>query len=278
MVIFLLIPALSGTTVISSICILLFQGVHSNGDQEVEEQEPRTTSQFVESILDENDTTNHETSSTTGIKEYECNVSSRCIIASQSMALPYKASLLKALQDPCHPMTNKKGYITLCRAENKLITNELKAYFSEHSQSIINIAFGDENNYFYDDVRGMEGVRKIVASFITRKFINGSLTNSSTYDDNDDGNTDGKNNDETTTEQYRSAAKPDQIVLGSGAASILNYLFYLLGEEKEAVLIPAPYYAAFQNDTKVRYVIVLVWSGTNIFSQFSFMLLYFQCL
>lgn len=34
----------------------------------------------------------------------------------------------------------------------------------------------------------------------------------------------------------------------SGTAALLNHLFYLLGEQGDACLIPAPYYAAFEKD------------------------------
>jgi aspartate/methionine/tyrosine aminotransferase len=43
----------------------------------------------------------------------------------------------------------------------------------------------------------------------------------------------------------------DDIVLGSGCAGLLNGLFFSLLEAGEAVLLPAPYYAAFESDMKV---------------------------
>ena len=44
---------------------------------------------------------------------------------------------------------------------------------------------------------------------------------------------------------------PDDIVCSSGGSALLNFLFTLLANEKTAVLIPAPFYAAFENDMKV---------------------------
>lgn len=41
---------------------------------------------------------------------------------------------------------------------------------------------------------------------------------------------------------------PQHVAFGSGAASLLNYLCFALAEEGDAVLIPAPYYAAFESD------------------------------
>ena len=46
--------------------------------------------------------------------------------------------------------------------------------------------------------------------------------------------------------------RPEYIAVGSGAASLLSHLALSLAEEGDAVLIPAPYYAAFDADMKVR--------------------------
>lgn len=56
---------------------------------------------------------------------------------------------------------------------------------------------------------------------------------------------------------YREALKwisPDCVAFGSGAGSLLNHLAMSLAEKGEAVLIPAPYYAGFDSDMKVRVV------------------------
>jgi aspartate/methionine/tyrosine aminotransferase len=154
-------------------------------------------------------------------EQNETNVSSRCIFASTNTPLPYKQAMVNALKNPCHPIENKNGYVVVCRAENKLITNMLSKRLATKSMS--EIAFGHESTYRYDDVRGLHATRRTVANFIMRKFV----------------------------KEAGIAVKPDDIVLGSGATSILNYLFYFLAEENEVVLIPAPYYAAFDVDTKV---------------------------
>lgn len=41
--------------------------------------------------------------------------------------------------------------------------------------------------------------------------------------------------------------QPKHVALAAGCSSILNHLFFLLGEPGDACLIPAPYYAAFEN-------------------------------
>ena len=164
------------------------------------------------------------------------NVSSRCIFSTQTVSLPYKKSMSKALADPCHPVDNRNGYIVLCRAENKLVTKELSKRLSR--ESVAKIAFGDESTYRYDDVRGLYFVREVIARFIMKYFISDCAYSSDSDVDN------------RATSQLM--IQPEHIVIGSGATSILNYLYYFLAEEKDVVLIPAPYYAAFDGDTKVR--------------------------
>jgi aspartate/methionine/tyrosine aminotransferase len=41
---------------------------------------------------------------------------------------------------------------------------------------------------------------------------------------------------------------PNNVAIGAGGAALLNYLFFALGEKGDVCLIPAPYYAAFEND------------------------------
>jgi 1-aminocyclopropane-1-carboxylate synthase len=53
-------------------------------------------------------------------------------------------------------------------------------------------------------------------------------------------------------EQALQHVSPRNVALGSGCAALLNYIFFILGEENDACLIPSPYYAAFENDMNVR--------------------------
>lgn len=57
--------------------------------------------------------------------------------------------------------------------------------------------------------------------------------------------------------------RPEFVALGSGAASILSHLALSLAEEGDAVLIPAPYYAAFDCDLKVRPFSIHTWPSFN---------------
>jgi 1-aminocyclopropane-1-carboxylate synthase len=56
---------------------------------------------------------------------------------------------------------------------------------------------------------------------------------------------------EVTLEQALRNIRPLHIGIGSGAVALLNGLFYLLGDEGDCCLIPAPYYAAFESDMSV---------------------------
>jgi len=155
------------------------------------------------------------------------NLSKRCM-SSSGPSLPYLDSFLKSLGDPCHPTDNPGGYITLCVAENKLIINELSKRLTK--SSVLEAAFNNEINYCYNDMHGILHVREAIAKFITRKFIQAKS--------------------ETHEEADISAANPDHVVLSSGAGAVLNYLFFSLADDGDVVLIPAPYYAAFNSDMK----------------------------
>lgn len=175
-------------------------------------------------------------------------VSKRGMILSQSSPLPYIKSYFKAISNPCHHIHNRSGYIALCVAENKLVIPELKKLLlaQQHPSSqeqrydndnhisssnygsnvFLNAAFDNDIHFCYNDTRGLEWVREIIAKFITKRFIKPPH-------ENDKG------------------AMANQIVLGSGAAAILNFLFHCIADENEVVLIPAPYYAAFEYDMSI---------------------------
>jgi 1-aminocyclopropane-1-carboxylate synthase len=133
------------------------------------------------------------------------------------------ADFFACLGNPCHPVDNPGGYVALCIAENKLITGELSKRLCR--SSVAEAAFGDAEYFCYNDFLGMPDVRSTVAQFLTRKFWR--PTSSDVCMD------------------------PQHVILSSGCAASLNNLFYTLAEEKEAVLIPAPYYCAFESDMKV---------------------------
>ncbi len=162
-------------------------------------------------------------SSDTGTEGEMDIVSSRCRRA-LNPPLPYLDAYFQALGDPCSD-TNPQGRIALCVAENKLILEELSARLTKAQFNVASVAFSHPDNYCYNDMKGMYSAREAVARFLTRKFLKPD-TNSTFI-------------------------KADDVIFGSGCASLLNWLFFSLCEEGEVVLIPAPYYAAFESDMKV---------------------------
>ncbi len=83
--------------------------------------------------------------------------------------LPYLDSFLAALQNACDTKTNPDGFIALCTAENKLIVDHLAARLS--TLEVAQKAFGEEEHFCYNDMRGIMYVKEAVARFLTRKFL-----------------------------------------------------------------------------------------------------------
>lgn len=118
----------------------------------------------------------------------------------------------------------------MCVAENKLILDMLAERFMQVGTATA--AFSDSSVYCYNSFLGMPVAREAAAYFIARRFL---------YDTQCD----------LTPEEALRAVQPKHVGLGAGAAPLLNALFFALGNPSEACLIPAPYYAAFENDMNV---------------------------
>jgi len=84
--------------------------------------------------------------------------------------LPYLGAFFNALSNPCDASTNPGGIIALCVAENKLIVKDLSKRLIEKAQ-MAEVAFGHEDVYCYNDMRGMMFAREAVARFLARKFL-----------------------------------------------------------------------------------------------------------
>lgn len=154
--------------------------------------------------------------------------------AALSPPIPYLKSFFKCLDDPCDPTSNPSGYIGLCVAENKLVTEMIAARFLQ--PGTVATAFSDSSVYYYNSFLGLSPARQAVAYFLAKRFLFPNVPN-------------------LTPEQALQHISFGHVALGSGCAALLNYIFFILGEENDAVLIPAPYYAAFENDMNVSSVI-----------------------
>jgi aspartate/methionine/tyrosine aminotransferase len=141
--------------------------------------------------------------------------------------LSYLSSFFKCLQDPCDPQDNPRGYIGLCMAENKLVTDLIAERLMQPGTAIA--AFSDSQVYGYSSFLGLPVAREAIAYFLAKRFL---------FPDNPT----------IAPEEALQHISPEHVAVGAGGASIINYLFYILGEKGDCCLIPAPYYAAFESD------------------------------
>ncbi|KAL9181643.1 hypothetical protein ACHAXT_010448 [Thalassiosira profunda] len=144
--------------------------------------------------------------------------------------LPYIFDYLTCLRDQCDPYTNPKGHIPLCMSENKLVV-ELVGHRLMQIETASR-AFSDSTVYCYNNTLGLPGPREAVAYFLAKHFMHPEQRDMS----------------------FREAlgvVRPENVAFGAGAASLLSHLALSLAEAGDAVLIPAPYYAAFDADLKI---------------------------
>lgn len=155
--------------------------------------------------------------------------------------LPYLSAFFMCLENPCDPETNPEGHIALCVAENTLVQEMLANRLMK--PAIAAHAFGDSVSYCYNGMLGLPVAREAVAYFLARRFLLAP-----------DGGKSSVIAIAPTTENVTSdRINPEHVAIGAGAASILNNLFFILAEKGAGVLVPAPFYAAFVNDMRVRF-------------------------
>lgn len=107
-------------------------------------------------------------------------------------------------------------------------------------------AFADPQVYCYNSFLGMPVAREATAYFLQRWFLQPPNTRINQQQQQ-------SSNEQTMLQQH---INPDHIVLAAGASAVLNNLFFILGDAGDACLIPAPYYAAFENDMNLMAGIV----------------------
>ena len=142
----------------------------------------------------------------------------------------YLANFVEALQNLCDPQNNPRGFIALCVAENRLLIDVLAERLMQRGTATA--AFSDSVVYCYNSFLGLPVARQAAAYFLAKRFLFPESPS-------------------ITLEQALYHINPAHVSLGAGAACLLNSLFLLLGEEGDACLIPAPYYAAFESDMLV---------------------------
>ena len=110
--------------------------------------------------------------------------------------------------------TNPDGYIGLCVAENKLVSNLVANRLNE-------IPMVPPSVLGYDSMTGSVRFREQLGRFMGRKFLGRDFP-------------------------------PHQISVLAGAGSVLEILFHVLADPGDGVLVPTPSYAGFWMDLEMR--------------------------
>lgn len=144
-----------------------------------------------------------------------------------NLALPmaYLSDHFTCIADFCDPITNPQGHIPLAVAENRLVIDLLQARLA--TLETAKAGFDHPEVYGYNNSLGLQVVRETLAQFMQEHFCSSS-----------------NNNGVTIQAQH--------IAVGAGVISFLSNLCFALGSPGDAVLVPAPYYAAFDNDLRAH--------------------------
>lgn len=130
---------------------------------------------------------------------------------------------MAAMTDMYDPETNPDGWIIAAAAENKLVYEDVMApkLCAAHAKLSENLEH-EKFSPYYGDMRGMPNVRKAVAGLM-----------------------------ETIVVKTKKL-DPDCICITPGVTSAVDMMAYVLANPGEGVLVPAPYYPAFDNDLSRR--------------------------
>lgn len=118
-------------------------------------------------------------------------------------------------EESYHPDTRPDGYIPLCIAENARRTDDLLARLHRYVPEVTTRSLG------YDAMVGNTTFRRHLADYLGRAFLGRTFA-------------------------------PEQLVVLAGAGTILEQLFFALGDPGDAVLVPTPSYAGFWADLETR--------------------------
>lgn len=146
--------------------------------------------------------------------------------------IPYLHQFLQCLDDPCDAVRNRQGYIAMCVAENKLVTDLMAARCAASSTTAFTA--DPEAVYGYNNFLGIPVVREAAAYFLARRFLFPHRT-------------------PLPADEALRHVQPTHIAWGAGCAAMLNQVFFLLGDTDadDCCLLPQPYYAAFENDMQL---------------------------
>ncbi|MEM6734272.1 MAG: aminotransferase class I/II-fold pyridoxal phosphate-dependent enzyme, partial [Myxococcota bacterium] len=119
-----------------------------------------------------------------------------------------------AHQSDRYSTTHPDGYVGLCVAENALVWD----LFEERVRRPRPVA---PEHMGYGEMRGSEAFRARIAHLFSERIAHREIS-------------------------------PDQVTTLAGAGSILETLFYVIGDPGDGVLIPTPSYAGFWLDLELR--------------------------
>lgn len=132
-------------------------------------------------------------------------------------ALSYIGRFIEAMQEGLwDPKSNPDGWIPLVVAENKLNNAEVLARLQEGSKD------APEWVMNYGSMKGVPELQAVMARLLERFVAPGF-----SFD-------------------------PSKLCISSGCTAIIDNLIYALCDEGDGVLIPAPYYPAFDNDLQAK--------------------------
>jgi len=138
----------------------------------------------------------------------------------EGAGMSYLPDFLNSLSNQYHKETNPRGVIAMCVAENNLEAPK-QAVADQMEKSMQGIKESSRDILNYTATTGMPCLRKALATLFNRYIFRGSHE-----------------------------AHPDQIFVAAGASAVITNLAFVLFDEGDSILIPAPYYAGFDADFK----------------------------
>ena len=138
-----------------------------------------------------------------------------------------------------HPTDSPEGALQLSVAENQMLEDllvpALRKFSTQTSDQVLDGLFHSDQIY-YQPTHGREGLRKAMASYLQRIL------------------------------KLDKDLDLDGMVLGAGCNAVLENLCFCLTEPGDAVLLPTPYYAAFEFDLVARAALKIVPVNTMNFN------------
>ncbi len=133
---------------------------------------------------------------------------------------PYIAAHFERMEDRYDPVANPDGYLGLAVAENKLVWELLRPRLHEPRDVPLDAVC-------YDQMIGNRGFRENLARFMGRTFLGREV-------------------------------EPAHVAALAGSGSVLEILFYALGDPGDGVLVHTPSYAGFWADLETRDALSIV--------------------